>query len=189
MNSGVIIMKIVIHGKHLIITPAIRQYVEEKIGRVEKYFDKIIEVDVTLSAAKLKTGPSHTADVRVYLSGSVIKSSATEGDLYAAIDEVSEVLEIQLKKVKEKRRDDHHVGHFKSFKYNPETQTVEKEAVRAVVTTTLMERPMSLEEAILQLECLQRSFYTFINSATGDMNVVYLRENRDYGHIEPVKKS
>ncbi|MGL5055352.1 MAG: ribosome hibernation-promoting factor, HPF/YfiA family [Fusobacteriaceae bacterium] len=181
-------MKMVIHGKHLVVTPAIRSYVEEKIGRASKYFDKIMEIDVTLAAAKLKTGNSHSVDVKIYISGLTLKSSSIDTDLYAAIDEVSDIVEIQLKKAKEKRRDDAQTGHFKSFKYNAETKMVEKEAERSVVNTTLDERPMSLEEAILQLECLQRQFYTFINSETGDMNVVYLRENRDYGHIEPMKR-
>lgn len=180
-------MNMIIHGKQLTVTPAIRKYVEEKLGKAQKHYDKIIEMDVALSAAKLKSGHSHTVDVKVYISGAVVKGSATESDLYVAIDEVVDIVEVQLRKIKEKRRDDHHVGHFKSFKYNPLTQTVEKEAVRAVVSTTLDSRPMSLEEAILQLECLQRSFYAFVNSVTGELNVVYLRENRDYGHIEPPK--
>ncbi len=181
-------MKMIIHGKHLVVTPAIKNYVEEKIGRASKYFDRIMEIDVTLAAAKLKTGNSHTVDIKVYISGGTLKTSTIDADLYAAIDEAADIIEAQLKKTKEKRRDDNHVGHFKSFKYNAETKMVEKEAERAVVNTTLDTRPMSLEEAILQLECLQRQFYPFINSETGDMNVVYLRDNRDYGHIEPVKR-
>lgn len=181
-------MKMVIHGKHLAVTPALKVYVEEKIGRIEKYYNQIIEVDVALSATKLKSGNSHSADVKVFLSGLTLKASSIDTDLYAAIDEVADIIEIQLKKVKEKRRDDHHVGHFKSFKYNPETKIVEKEAERSVVSTVLDGRPMNLEEAILQLECLQRQFYTFMNSETGEMNVVYLRDNRDYGHIEPFRK-
>ncbi|MGL4945102.1 MAG: sigma 54 modulation/S30EA ribosomal C-terminal domain-containing protein, partial [Fusobacteriaceae bacterium] len=88
----------------------------------------------------------------------------------------------------EKRRDDHHVGHVKGLKYNPETKTVEKEAVKSVVSTSLSPRPMGIEEAILQLECLGRDFYAFTNAATGEMNVVYHKENGDYAHIEPTKK-
>lgn len=182
-------MKMVIHGKQLEVTPGIRNYVEDKLGRVKKHFDRIIEMDVALSASKLKSGHSHSVDVKVYISGAVIKGSSTEPDLYAAIDDVVDIIETQLRKIKEKRRDNHHQGHFKSFKYNPETKIVEKEAVRAVVSTNLDSRPMNLEEAILQLECLQRTFYPFINSETGELNVIYLRENRDYGHIEPPKKA
>ncbi|MGL5964806.1 MAG: ribosome hibernation-promoting factor, HPF/YfiA family [Fusobacteriaceae bacterium] len=181
-------MKMIIHGKHLSVTPAMRQYAEEKIGRVGKYFDNILEIDVTLSAEKLKTGPHHTAEALIYINGSVIKGSSTETDLYAAIDDVSDVLETQVKKIKEKRRDDQHIGHVKGLKYNPETKIVEKEAVRSVVSTSLSPRPMGIEEAILQLECLGRHFYAFTNSVTGEMNVIYHKENGDYAHIEPNKK-
>lgn len=180
-------MKMVIHGKHLVITPSIRQYVEEKVGRATKYFETILEIDVTLSAVKLKTGHYHTVEALVFVNGATIKASSTETDLYAAIDDVSDVIESQVKKLKEKRRDDQYSGHVKNLKYNSETKTVEKEALRSVVTTSISPRPMSLEEAIMQLECLKRDFYAFINSETGIMNVVYHREDGDYGHIEGTK--
>lgn len=181
-------MKMIIHGKHLAVTPAMRQYAEEKIGRIAKYFDHILEIDVTLSAEKLKTGPHHTVDALVYINGAVVKGSSTETDLYAAIDDVSDVLEIQIKKIKERRRDDQHVGHVRGLKYNAETKTVEKSSEKTVVSTSLSPRPMGIEEAILQLECLGRDFYAFTNATTGEMNVVYHKGNGDYAHIEPNKK-
>ena len=94
-------MKMSIHGRQMVVTPAIKEYAESKIGRVDTYNDGIIEIDVTLSAAKLKTGNYHTAEVLVYLEGSTIKASCTEEDLYAAIDQVTDKLERQLKKHKE----------------------------------------------------------------------------------------
>ena len=177
-------MKMIIHGRHLPVTPAIRQYAEEKIGKVSKFFDTILEIDVTLSAEKLKTGNYHRVDALIFANGVTVKGSSTEQDLYAAIDDVADVLEVQLKKIKEKRRDDVHLGSIRGLKYNPETKIVEKQAERSVVTTSVSPRPMGLEEAILQLECLGRSFYAFINAETSEMNVVYKREDGDYGHIE-----
>ncbi|MGL5049748.1 MAG: ribosome hibernation-promoting factor, HPF/YfiA family [Fusobacteriaceae bacterium] len=177
-------MKMIIHGRHLPITPAIRQYAEEKIGKVSKFLDTILEIDVTLSAEKLKTGNYHRVDALIFANGVTVKGSSTEQDLYAAIDDVADVLEVQLKKIKEKRRDDVHLGSIRELKYNPETKMVAKQAERTVVTTSVSPRPMGLEEAILQLECLGRSFYAFMNAETNEMNVVYKREDGDYGHIE-----
>lgn len=179
-------MRMIIHGKHLSVTPAMRNYAEEKIGRVGKFFDNILEIDVTLSAEKLKTGHHHTVEALVYIPGAVIKGTSTEPDLYAAIDEVSDILEVQIKKIKEKR-ENHHPGHIKGLKYDVETGTVAKEAIKSVVSTSLSPRPMNLEEAILQLECLDREFYAFTNSESGEMNVVYHKGNGDYGHIQPNK--
>ena len=96
-------MKMSIHGKQLVVTDAIKKYAETKLGRVEKYHDSIIELDVSLSAVRTKTGSSHTAEVLAYLSGSTLKASCTDTDLYAAIDQVSDIIEAQLKKHKEKR--------------------------------------------------------------------------------------
>lgn len=179
-------MRMVIHGKHLSVTPGMRNYAEEKIGKVAKFYDNILEIDVTLSADKLKTGHHHTVEALIYIPGAVIKGTATDSDLYVALDEVTHILETQIKKIKEKR-EGHHVGHVKRIKLDAEVGTVEKEALKSVVSTNLSPRPMNLEEAILQLECLNRDFYAFTNSETGEMNVVYHKDNGDYGHIQPNK--
>lgn len=182
-------MKMTIHGKQLVITDAIRSYAENKLGRVEKYHDNIIELTINLSAVKLKTGNYHTAEVLAYLSGSTVKASCTEVDLYAAIDQVSDVLEGQLKKYKAKIRDAVQTREpmIRRVKYDPETNTVEKEAAVNVVKVYLPSKPMDVEEAILQLEILNRVFLPFTNVETGEMNVVYKRKDGDYGHIEPSK--
>lgn len=178
-------MRMIIHGRHLEVTEAIRAHAEKKVGRIKKYFNNIMEVDITLSAARLKTVPYHTADVLVYINGHKIKASSTDEDLYAAIDEVVDVLETQITKYKEKLRDDKHTGAVKKVKYNPVTKTVEKEAVRRVVETKVSPKPMDVEEAIMQLEVLNHDFYVFMNSETEEMNVVYKRRDGDYGHVEP----
>ena len=128
-QKGSGIMKMSIHGKQLVVTDAIRKYAESKLGRVEKYHDSIIELDVSLSAVKTKTGSNHTAEVLAYLSGSTLKATCSDVDLYAAIDQVSDIIEGQLKKHKEKRNASYgQATGVRKIKYNPETNTVEKEA-------------------------------------------------------------
>ncbi len=178
-------MRMIIHGRHLEVTEPIRVHAEKKIGRIKKYFNNIMEVDITLSAVKMKTGDYHTADVLVYVNGHKIKASSTDVDLYAAIDEVVDVLETQVTKNKEKLRDNHHIGATRKVKYNPITKTVEKEAVTKVIETRVSPKPMDIEEAILQLEVMNKPFYVFMNSETEEMNVVYKRRDGDYGHVQP----
>lgn len=181
-------MKMSIHGRQMVVTPAIKEYAESKIGRVDTYNDGIIEIDVTLSAAKLKTGNYHTAEVLVYLEGSTIKASCTEEDLYAAIDQVTDKLERQLKKHKEKIKDAIRSREpvAKRLKFDPETKTVEKEAAE-VVTVYLPPKPMSLEEAILQLEVMNRQFLAYTDINTEETHIIYRRKDGDYGHIIPRK--
>ncbi|QUB94623.1 ribosome-associated translation inhibitor RaiA [Leptotrichia sp. oral taxon 218] len=99
-------MKIIISGKQLKVTDAIRKYAEEKINKISKYSDAITEVDVVLAVEDTKSeGPVHKADGLVFASGTKIKIEAENKDLYAAIDELSDRLERQVRKYKEKQKD------------------------------------------------------------------------------------
>ena len=99
-------MKIIISGKHLKITDAIKNYTEEKINKISKYTDAITEVAVVLSVEDTKSsGQIHKADGLVYASGTKIKVETENTDLYAAIDELEEKLERQVRKYKEKQKD------------------------------------------------------------------------------------
>ena len=104
-------MKIIVSGKQLKITDAIRNYTEEKINKIFKYTDAITEVDVVLTVEQKKSeGEVHKADGLVYASGTKIKVEARNTDLYAAIDELSERLERQVRKYKEKQKDHNKKG-------------------------------------------------------------------------------
>ena len=99
-------MKIIISGKQLKVTDAIRKYAEEKINKISKYSDAITEVDVVLAVEDTKSeGPVHKADGLVFASGTKIKIEAENKDLYAAIDELCDRLERQVRKYKEKQKD------------------------------------------------------------------------------------
>ena len=99
-------MKIIISGKQLKVTDAIRKYAEEKINKISKYSDAITEVDVVLAVEDTKSeGRVHKADGLVFASGTKIKIEAENKDLYAAIDELSDRLERQVRKYKEKQKD------------------------------------------------------------------------------------
>ena len=162
-------MKLSIHGRKITLTEAIKKYAEEKISRVEKFNDSILKIDATLAASKLKTGNAHVTEILAYLSGSTLKATATETDLYASIDKAVDIIEIQLKKHKEKHIAD-----------EEEKNSDEKKLVKVYLPL----KPMAVSEAVLQLESLNKVFYAFTNIETGKMAVVYKRKDGDYGVIE-----
>ena len=179
-------MRMIISGRHLKVTDAIRDYAEKKIGRISKYFENIMEVDITLSAEHSKVdGERHTADVLLFVQGSKIKATATAQILYAAIDEVIDILENQVKKHKEKMQEKHHQS-VRELAVETADLSLEEEKEKKIVKSKLVSpRPMSIDEAILQMEALEQEFYSFMNHETEQLNIVYKRKDGDYGHIEP----
>ncbi len=173
----------------LVITGAIKNHCEKNFSKLKKFFDNILTVNVTLSATKSKTGPLQRVDARVHVNGNVIKGVYTDDDLYNAIDRVTEILAKQIKKHKEKLRDNNHSSHnvpsAKKITFESSDNSITVEFTKKIESITVNPRPMDVEEAILQLEALNKDFYVFTNSETGDMNIVYKKRNGDYGHVEP----
>lgn len=176
-------MKLSIQGKRLELTDSIRAYAERKLEKAEKFHDGILEMNVTLSAVKLKTGNYHSAEILTYLSGKTLKATATEEDLYYAIDQVAETLEGQLKKQKDKSKRANSQRRGKSWKFDAESGIITNQEEKRVVKVLLPNKPMTLEEAVLQLEVLDRQFFAFKSLDTGKMGIVYKRKDGDYGHI------
>jgi putative sigma-54 modulation protein len=186
-------MKLSIYGKGLTVTEAIKKYVETKIGRVEKFHDGVISLDVYLSAKKVKTGDYVKVDALAYLEGTTVKCTKEDNDLYAAIDVISDMLERQLRKKKEKSLKANHnkeklTKHLHYYtiaqQSSDEREEIHGPDEKNVVSVLLPPKPMAVNEAILQLDALDRVFYAFVNVRTGRMNVVYKRKDGDYGYIE-----
>lgn len=173
----------------LVITDAIKNHCEKNFSKLKKFFDNILTVNVTLSATKSKTGPLQRVDARVHVNGNVIKGVYTDDDLYNAIDRVTDILTKQIKKHKEKLRNNNHsspsIPTTKKITFESSDNSITVESTKKIESITVNPRPMDIEEAILQLEALNKDFYVFTNSETGDMNIVYKKRNGDYGHVEP----
>jgi putative sigma-54 modulation protein len=182
-------MELSIYGKDIAVTEAIRNYVELKLGRVEKFYDGIIRLDVYLSAKKIKRGNYVKVDALAYLEGSTIKSTKEDSDLYAAIDVISDTMERQLTKKKEKiikatHNKDKITKYLRYYTEENLDGIAEEHESKNVVRVLLPPKPMEVDEAILQLDALDKVFYVFKNIRTGKMNVVYKRKDDDYGLIE-----
>ncbi len=179
-------MQIIVKGKNLEVTDALRKYAVEKVGRVEKYLDRIIKTEIELSVEKNpKIQDKQVVEVTIFSSGPVIRAKESAADMYQAIDLVCGKLERQARKVKKKLIDrSHHARN--PFKAAPGSPLEEEEREpRIVKTKSFLLKPMTPEEACLQMELVGHDFFVFINSETEDTNVVYRRKDGNYGLIEP----
>lgn len=173
-------MKFIIVGKNIEVTPGLRSNVEEKIGKLEKYFSPDTEVHVTLSVEKER----HKIEVTIPVKGSIIRSEQVSNDMYISIDLVEEIIERQLKKYKNKIIDKEQAA--ESFKREYiEREYQDEDEIKIVRTKQFDMKPMYPEDACVQMELLGHNFYVFNNAETNEVNVVYKRKANTYGLIEP----
>ena len=173
-------MKIVISGKNIDVTTGLRSAIENKLGKLEKYFTADTEVIVTLSVEKER----QKIEVTIPVKGSIIRSEQTSNDMYVSIDLVEEIIERQLKKYKNKLIAQHQSGGSFQPAYR-EQDFDEDEEVKIVRTKRFDIKPMYPEDACVQMELLGHNFFVFYNAETDQVNVVYKRKGNTYGLIEP----
>lgn len=192
-------MKLLIHGRNLEVTPALRDYTQTKLDRAIQHFgDAVREADVHLSVARNPRVPQQTAEVTVFANGTVIRAQERSENLYASIDLAAGKLARQLRKWKERHSDHHHShGHSAS-----ETQATEAVMDDGQVDASLLSGkeaalpepavrrkyfampPMGLEEARRQLDLIDHDFFLFRDSESGDLQVIYRRNHGGYGVIQ-----
>ena len=178
--EGMISMKFIIVGRNIEVTPGLRAAVEEKIGKLDKYFNPDTEVHVTLSVEKDR----QKIEVTIPVKGSIIRSEQVSNDMYVSIDLVEEIIERQLKKYKNKIVDKQQAVASFSKAY-VENDYTDDEEIKIVRTKQFDIKPMYPEDACIQMELLGHSFFVFCNAETDQVNVVYKRKGDTYGLIEP----
>lgn len=173
-------MKIIIVGRNIEVTPGLRAAVEDKLGKLDKYFKPDTEVHVTLSVEKER----QKIEVTIPVKGSIIRSEQVSSDMYVSIDLVEEVIERQLKKYKNKIIDKNQSSSSFAEAF-VEAEEEDAEEIKIVRTKTFDIKPMYPEDACIQMELLGHSFYVFVNAETEQVNVVYKRKGNTYGIMEP----
>lgn len=166
----------------------LKSYAEEKLERVKKYIDEPIVAQVFLTVEKIR----HSAEVTITAKGITMKASEETNDMYAAVDAVVDKIERQLRRYKER---------IKAHK--PATDTRERLVQKSIVeaesieqqrepviirTKTFSLKPMSVEEAVMQMDLLHKDFLVYTEAATENINVIYRRKDGNYGLIEPNKE-
>ena len=171
-------MKFNIHGKNIEVTEPIRGYIESKIGRIEKYFkDTDLEAVVNLRVR----GKEQIAEVTIPANKMILRAEEKHNDLYAAIDLVSDKLERQIRKNKTKARKNlKQTIVFNDFEVDAKEDVDDSIVKRKTIDT----KPMSEEEAILQMELIGHDFFLFKNDKTNEFCVVYKRKDKGYGILE-----
>ncbi len=174
-------MRYTITGRNIEVTPGLKSAVEEKIGKLERYFTPDTEVIVTLSVQKDR----QKIEVTIPMKGNLIRAEETSNDMYVSIDLVEEIIERQIKKYKKKLIDKKQSALSFSEAFLQEEYDAADDEVRIVKSKRFAIKPMDPEEACVQMELLGHSFYVFLNSETEEVNVVYKRKGNTYGLIEP----
>ena len=173
-------MKFIISGKNIDVTDGLKTAIQEKLGKLERYFTPDTEVHVTLSVEKER----QKIEVTIPVKGNIIRSEQVSSDMYVSIDLVEEVIERQLCKYKTKIiNKQQEAGNFqKTF---IEDDFMEDEEVKIIRTKKFGIKPMYPEDACIQMELLGHNFFVFCNAENEEVNVVYKRKGNTYGLIEP----
>lgn len=180
-------MKYNIRGENIEVTQAIREYVEKKIGKLERYFESTEGITVYVNL-KVYNDKQAKIEVTIPMPQIVLRAEERHDDMYAAIDLVVDKLERQIRKhktkVNRKMREKAANGVTLTATAPVATEEHEEEEFEIVRTKRFSLKPMDSEEAILQMNMLGHNFYVFINAETNRINVVYKRKDGKYGLIE-----
>ncbi len=178
-------MELALRGKNIELTEALRNYVEKKVGKIDKYFDIPLRAEVTLNVE----GNRHIVEVTLPVDGMLLRGEAETQDMYAAVDAVVKKIERQIHKYKTKiNRKARQTGNSRKppiIEEFFEEEEEEDEEPRIVRYKRISLKPMSEEEAVLQMNLLDHDFFVFRHAQTGDVNVVYRRKDGNYGLIGP----
>ena len=174
-------MKYNIRGEKVEITDAIRAYIEEKIGKLDKYFDS--PEGITASVVIKVRGKEQKIEITIPAMHYTLRSEESHNDLYAAIDLTVDKLERQIRKNKTKINSKIKKNLINNFELDLE-DSFEDDSSKILKRKIVETKPMDEEEAVLQMNMLGHSFFVFKNSQTDEINVVYQRKDGNYGIIE-----
>lgn len=172
-------MKFNIHGRKIEVTEPIKNYIESKIGKLDKYFDKPEEITATV-VVRVR-GIEQIVEATIPTQTVILRGEESHKDLYAAIDLVSEKIERQIRKNKTRLRK----RATKNVEFNFDFEVEQNDEDELIVKRKKIEmKPMSEEEAILQMNLLDHNFFIFKNVDSGKIDIVYKRNDGNYGIIE-----
>lgn len=175
-------MKFNIRGKNVDVTPAIKSYIEEKIGRLDKYLES--PSDVSASIVVKVRGKEQIIEVTIPINKIILRGEESHDDLYAAIDLVSDKIERQIRKNKTKLKKRKEKNNFVDFNYEFEVNKDEEKDEKIVKRKAIEMKPMNEEEALLQMDLLGHEFFVFKNTDSECVSILYKRKDGNYGIID-----
>ena len=173
-------MKVTVIAKNMELTEALKEIVQKKISKLEKYFEKDVEAKATLSVQKNR----QIIEVTIPFNGAILRGEESTSDMYKSLDLVEDKLERQIRKQKT-RLSRKHGGSVRFGELSDIDSNVEEDLGNLVRVKKFGVKPMNSEEAILQMDLLGHNFFVFQDADTNRVNVVYKRKDGDYGLLEP----
>ena len=190
-------MQVAVKGRNIPVTEALEQYATKKVERIRKFFDdehSVSRAEVELIHERNPSIPEpEIAETTLFINGAVLKAREASVDMYASIDRMCDKLERQVRRYRGRQLDRWHgqrKRHTAAMEAGPMMIVEDEEediGARIVRTKQFQMKPMSPEEAALQMELLDHAFFVFTNADTGEINVVYRRRDGNYGLIEPAR--
>jgi len=184
-------LHVIVQGKHIQVTPALREYAEEKVGRIARYFDQVRDAQVVLSVERRgEMGKAQVVEVTVHGDGVVLRGEEASSDMYASIDLVAGKLKKQIEKYRSKFIDRRRIveSRKKTAQLAASRRALRRPDARESQVARVKRfamKPMTAEDAALQMELLGHDFFVFRSAKTMEVNVVYRRTAGNYGVIEP----
>jgi putative sigma-54 modulation protein len=176
-------MQITVTGRHLEATDALKQYATERFQRLEKYLPRNSNATVTLSVVKKV---HQTAEAVIKADGVLVQASEETGDMYSSIDLLYEKIERRVRKYKEKLTDHKHQTGVSEMTGVAQAAAHPEDRIPQIIKTKQFDlKPMQAEEAVMQMELLDKPFFVFANATSGQVNVIYRRNDGNVGLIEP----
>jgi putative sigma-54 modulation protein len=171
-------MQVTVVGRNIEATDALKQYATEKFSRLDKYLPKTVQMIITLSVVKKV---HHIAEAVIKSNGLLIQASEETEEMYAAIDLLVEKIERRVRRYKEKLVDHKH----QTSRGEVPAAEPEDRIPQIIKTKRFDLKPMLPEEAVMQMELLDKDFFIFSNAGSGQVNVIYKRKDGNVGLIEP----
>jgi ribosome hibernation promoting factor len=177
-------MRLQVKGKNLEVPPAIRDYAEAKLAKLDRHLHETAQVELELSMERNPSIANNAvAEATVWTKGPIVRARESSSDMKASIDLLVGKLERQVKRAREKRR--RRFTRLRESAAVASFSATASEEPQLVRTKQFALKPMSAEEAVLQLELVGHDFFVFKNADSGEVNVVYRRRAGNYGLIEP----
>jgi ribosome hibernation promoting factor len=177
-------VRLQVKGKNVDVTDSLKDYALQKLGKLEKHLNDQARLELELQVEKNPSiAENQVAEATVWTKGPVLRARESSSDMKASIDLLVEKLERQARRYRDKRRRGPHGNHDHAPEGIPVVPLEETPVI--VKTKQFAIKPMTPEEAVLQLELIGHDFFVFQNAETNDVNVVYRRRDGNYGLIEP----
>jgi putative sigma-54 modulation protein len=177
-------MRLQVKGKNLDVSDSIRSYAEDKLRKLERQLADPTQIELELSVERNPSiSANHVAEATIWTKGPTLRAREASADMRASIDQLVDKLERQVQRYRQKRR--RRTGRDNGTNPGPQPAANEGSEPEIVKTKQFPVKPMTPEEAVLQLELVGHDFFVFENADTGEVNVVYRRRDGDYGLIEP----